>query len=291
MILINQRITLWAFLGVALFAPFVSAASTALNTQQDEAVSRGEYVFHIGGCASCHTKDQPLAGGVELVTPFGTFVSPNISPDHQFGIGGWTDDEFVKAMREGVSPEGEHYYPAFPYTSYANMPKQDLLDLKAYLDAQTPVPEDAGAHDLSFPFDQRALLGVWKLFNMGEMWAPNRNQSAQWNRGSYLVNGPSHCVQCHTPRNLMGALKGGAGMVGNKQGPEGENVPALVDIAKLGFGGWSKDDIAFSLEIGMTPEGDFLGGSMSHVLENTTGKMTTDDIQALTEYLYSLNNP
>jgi len=267
------------------------STSTVLTTMEDKAISRGEYVFDLGGCASCHTKDQSLAGGVELVTPFGTFYGPNISPDFQYGIGGWTDNEFIKAMREGVSPEGEHYYPAFPYTSYINMSKQDLIDLKAYLDAQDPVSESSLSHAVSFPFNQRRLLGLWKSINTTEPWAPDPNQDANWNRGSYLANGPGHCTQCHTPRNLIGGLKSSTGMVGNEQGPEGENVPPLLDVNKLAFGNWSEEDIAFALEIGMTPEGDFLGGSMSHVLENTTGKMTAEDIQAISEYLYSLNNP
>lgn len=268
----------------------VLAASTAFATPQEETIARGEYIYDIGGCASCHTKDTPLAGGVELVTEFGTFFSPNISPDVQYGIGGWTNDQFLKAMREGISPDGEHYYPAFPYTSYANMPAQELLDLKAYLDAQDPVAEPTLSHELGFPFNQRALLGVWKLINVSEKWAPDPARSDSWNRGSYLANGPSHCAQCHTPRNLIGGLKERGGMLGNEQGPEGENVPPLLDVSKLAFGSWSEEDIAFALEIGMTPEGDFLGGSMSHVLENTTGKMTAEDIQAISEYLYSLNN-
>lgn len=267
------------------------STSTVLTTMEDKAISRGEYVFDLGGCASCHTKDQSLAGGVELVTPFGTFYGPNISPDFQYGIGGWTDNEFIKAMREGVSPEGEHYYPAFPYTSYINMSKEDLIDLKAYLDAQDPVSESSLSHAVSFPFNQRGLLGLWKSINTTEPWAPDPNQDANWNRGSYLANGPGHCTQCHTPRNLIGGLNSSTGMVGNEQGPEGENVPPLLDVNKLAFGNWSEEDIAFALEIGMTPEGDFLGGSMSHVLENTTGKMTAEDIQAISEYLYSLNNP
>jgi len=267
------------------------STSTVLTTMEDKAISRGEYVFDLGGCASCHTKDQSLAGGVELVTPFGTFYGPNISPDFQYGIGGWTDNEFIKAMREGVSPEGEHYYPAFPYTSYINMSKEDLIDLKAYLDAQDPVSESSLSHAVSFPFNQRRLLGLWKSINTTEPWAPDPNQDANWNRGSYLANGPGHCTQCHTPRNLIGGLNSSTGMVGNEQGPEGENVPPLLDVNKLAFGNWSEEDIAFALEIGMTPEGDFLGGSMSHVLENTTGKMTAEDIQAISEYLYSLNNP
>jgi len=269
---------------------FVLSASVVLATQHGEAVSRGEYIFHISGCASCHTKNQSLAGGVELETPFGTFISPNISPDNQFGIGGWTDDEFVSAMRDGVSPEGEHYYPAFPYTSYANIPTQDLLDLKSYLDEQEPISEPTQSHQLSFPFNQRRLLGIWKMLNTSPMWAPDVNQSKLWNRGSYLVNGPSHCVQCHTPRNLIGGMQY-AGMIGNENGPEGEKVPPLLDVNKSGFGLWNKEDIEFSLAIGMKPDGDFMGGSMSHVLENTTGKMTEEDIKAIAHYLYSLNNP
>ena len=263
----------------------------AATTSQEEAISRGEYVFHIGGCASCHTLDQPLAGGVELATPFGVFIGPNISPDNQHGIGGWSNAQFIKAMREGVSPKGEHYYPAFPYTSYVNMPEQDLLDLKSYLDAQEPVSVATLPHKLKFPYNQRTLLGVWKLLNTTDKWVPDPNQSAIWNRGGYLANGPSHCTQCHSPRNFIGGLQVEAGMVGNKQGPEGESVPPLLGMSEAGFGMWTKEDIAFSLEIGMTPEGDFLGGSMSHVLENTTGKMTAEDIEALSTYLYLLNNP
>ena len=263
----------------------------AATTSQEEAISRGEYVFHIGGCASCHTQEQPLAGGVELVTPFGVFIGPNISPDNQHGIGGWSNAQFIKAMREGVSPEGEHYYPAFPYTSYVNMPEQDLLDLKSYLDAQEPVSAATLPHKLKFPYNQRTLLGVWKLLNTTDQWVPDPNQSAMWNRGGYLANGPSHCTQCHSPRNFIGGLQVEAGMVGNKQGPKGESVPPLLDMSEAGFGMWTREDIAFFLEIGMTPEGDFLGGSMSHVLENTTGKMTAEDIEALSTYLYLLNNP
>ena len=284
----DMKIANYLFISVTLTVS-VLAASTAFATPQEEAIARGEYVFDIGGCASCHTKDTPLAGGVELVTEFGTFISPNISPDGQYGIGGWSNDQFIKAMREGISPKGEHYYPAFPYTSYANMPEQELLDLKAYLDAQDPVAEAALPHTLGFPFNQRSLLGVWKFINAEDNWKPESNQSDSWNRGSYLANGPSHCTQCHTPRNLLGGMQED-GMLGNEQGPEGENVPPLLDVNKLAFGGWSEEDIAFALEIGMTPEGDFLGGSMSHVLENTTGKMTPEDIQAIAEYLYSLNN-
>tara|TARA_B110000211_G_C14041773_1_gene537112 strand:+ start:776 stop:1633 length:858 start_codon:yes stop_codon:yes gene_type:complete len=285
-----MKTTNYLFTLLALSVLILSSV-TVFAESQDEAATLGEYVFDISGCASCHTKDQPLAGGVELVTPFGNFFSPNISPDTQYGIGGWTNDQFIKAMREGISPDGEHYYPAFPYTSYVNMTTRDLLHLKAYLDAQTPVSEITFPHELGFPFNQRALLGVWKLINITENWAPDPNRSETWNRGSYLANGPSHCSQCHAPRNFIGGLKGSGGMVGNEQGPDEENVPPLLDVSKLGFGSWSEEDIIFALEVGMTPEGDFLGGSMSHVLENTTGKMTAEDIQAISEYLYSLNNP
>ncbi len=274
----------WALLMVVCASHVVAAA-------QSGSVVRGEYVFNIGGCASCHTQDQPLAGAVELVTPFGTFYGPNISPDPQYGIGGWSNAEFITAMRQGVSPSGEHYYPAFPYASYINMPTQDLIDLKAYLDAQEPVAKPTLEHVLNFPFNQRGLLGMWKILNVSQPWAPDPQQSSGWNRGSYLVNGPGHCAQCHTPRNIIGGLQGDVGMIGNLDGPDGENVPALLDVAQTDFGGWPLEDISFALELGMTPDGDFLGGSMSHVLENTTGKMTPEDIEAVAEYLYSLNHP
>ncbi|MCW8887088.1 MAG: cytochrome c [Motiliproteus sp.] len=268
----------------------------ALADAQEEqsSVTRGEYIYHLGGCASCHTNGKeggaPLAGGLEMETPFGTFYTPNITPDPQYGIGNWSEDDFIRAMTEGVSPEGEHYYPAFPYTSYTKMSQQDLLDLKTFLDLQAPVAKPSKEHDLPFPLNQRFVLGVWKWLNFESgSFQINQHRNDRWNRGAYIVNGPGHCVECHTPRNIMGGLDTDAGMTGNDNGPEGEAVPGLQSSNHSEFSKWEIEDITFSLETGMKPDGDFLGGSMGHVIDNTTSKMTPADLEAIAEYLKSLN--
>ncbi len=269
----------------------LAAQAVAEPSKTEDPVQRGEYVFALGGCASCHTDTEsggePLAGGLKMDTPFGTFYTPNISPDRDYGIGGWSDQAFITAMREGVSPSGEHYYPAFPYTSYARMSDQDLLDLKAYLDAQPAVARPSKLHDLPFPINQRSVLAVWKWLNFDDRrFEPDSGKSPSWNRGAYIVNGPGHCVECHTPRNLMGGLTD-EGMAGNDDGPEGEAVPALVSRVNKEFGSWDIEDIVFSLEAGMKPDGDFFGGSMGHVVENTTSRLTEEDLKAIAEYLKS----
>lgn len=274
----------------------VVLATTALQTRAEslepEAVERGAYIYHMAGCASCHTnsKEKKLgpAGNVPLDTPFGILYAPNITPDKVTGIGGWSASQFVAAMRNGVSPEGEHYFPAFPYTSYTRMADQDLLDLKAYLDSILPVRKRSKDHDLSFPFDQRWLMGFWKaMFFDKQIASPDTARSALWNRGAYIVNGPGHCAECHTPRNLLGSLKQDELLAGNPQGPEGGKVPAINPYASESFRQWSKDDIVFSLQTGMLPNGDFLGSSMGHVIENSTSRLTQQDLEAIAEYLHA----
>ncbi|MCW8885250.1 MAG: cytochrome c [Motiliproteus sp.] len=275
---------------IPLFSVMLLIPSFA-NAQNDpDRVSRGEYVFHLSGCASCHTDSknggEPLAGGLKMETPFGIFYTPNISSDSQYGIGGWSEEDFIRAMTEGNSPAGDHYYPAFPYASYSQMSKEDLIDLKTYLDTQPAVAVPSKTHDLSFPFNQRLLLGFWKFFNFSqEPLKQQENRSNSWNRGAYIVNGPGHCVECHTPRNLMGGLDSDAGMVGNDNGPEGEAVPGLLATPQSDFSSWGVEDIVFSLETGMKPDGDFIGGSMGHVIDNTTSKLTPEDLKAIAEYL------
>ena len=267
---------------------------TAADAQTDQdRVNRGEYIFHLSGCASCHTDSknggEPLAGGVKMETPFGVFYTPNISPDPQYGIGGWSERDFIRAMSEGKNPSGDHYYPAFPYTSYTQMKREELIDLKAYLDAQPAVATPSKPHDLPFPFNQRFLLGFWKFFNFSQQpLLPDKSRSSSWNRGAYIVNGPGHCVECHTPRNIMGGLDSNAGMAGNDNGPEGEAVPGLLTTPQSDFSNWEVEDIVFSLETGMKPDGDFFGGSMGHVIDNTTSKLTPEDLQAIAEYLKNL---
>lgn len=252
-------------------------------------IEQGKYIFDLAGCASCHTKDQPLAGGLAMATDFGVFYTPNISPDQEHGIGGWSQAEFNRALREGISPAGEHYFPAFPYTSYRWMSDEDLRALKVYIDNQQAIKKANQEHDLAFPFNQRWLMSYWKWLFVEQTPLPGSDsQDSQILRGAYIANALSHCAECHTPRSLLGGQRT-IGMIGTTNGPEGETVPGLVGPSS-NFQTWSKDDIATILELGMTPEGDFVGGSMAHVIDNSTAKLTPADNQALTTYLFSLNN-
>lgn len=271
-----------------LYTLLLALALPTYANASKNAVTRGEYIFNMGGCASCHTtkKGQPLAGGLEMETPFGTFVTPNITPDKTNGIGNWSDEDFIRAMREGIAPDGTHYYPAFPYTSYTRMSESDLLELKKYLDEQPAINQPNRPHDLSFPFSIRSLMAAWKWLNFEpEPFVPDRTRSAQWNRGAYIVNGAGHCGECHSPRNLLGAVDHDEMLSGNPEGPEGEAIPGLTMQSDNRVSKWSASDLLFSLQIGMLPDGDFLGGSMGHVVENTTGKLSEQDLKAIVEYL------
>jgi mono/diheme cytochrome c family protein len=267
-----------------------SVADTGLDAQQ---LKRGEYVYHVAGCASCHTAEggAPLAGGVKMETPFGTFYTPNISADSETGIGAWSDADFIRAMTRGESPRGQHYYPSFPYTSYTHMTRQDLLDLKRYLDAQPAITQANRAHDLRFPFNIRSLLSVWKMLNFDAGSCSGFEQDGSLRaRGAYLVNGPGHCAECHSPRNWFGGLDKRRFLQGNTQGPDGESVPGITMDQKFRVSRWPEEDLIFSLQIGMLPDGDFLGGSMGHVIDNSTGRMSDEDLKAIATYLRSLED-
>ncbi len=253
---------------------------------------RGEYVLRMGGCVACHTDQKNggafLAGGRALKTDFGTFYTPNITPDPDTGIGGWSTGAFVRAMREGVSPDGQHYYPAFPYTSYTKMTEQDLVDLKAYLDTVTPVNRPFEPHDLSFPFSIRPILVGWKLLFFDKSpFDPDPAHSESWNRGAYLVRGPAHCGECHTPRNALGGLDNDRFLAGNPKGPDGKTVPNITPHED-GIGDWSASDIAFALETGLLPNYDSFGGGMGEVVKDSTSHLTKEDREAIAEYLRTL---
>jgi mono/diheme cytochrome c family protein len=253
---------------------------------------RGEYVLRLGGCVTCHTEEkggQFLAGGRALKTPFGTFYPPNITPDPKTGIGGWSTGAFVQAMTEGRSPRGHPLYPAFPYTSYTRANEQDLVDLKAYLDKVPPVANPVPAHDLKFPFGFRPLLKGWQLFFFRPgTFEPDPAKSASWNRGAYIVNGPGHCGECHTPRNLFGAPDRQRLLAGTRDGPDGKAVPNITPDRETGIGGWSKTDIAFALQTGILPDGDVLGGLMAEEVKDATSHLSAEDRAAIAEYLLSL---
>lgn len=252
---------------------------------------RGAYMLAAAGCVACHTlpKDGAfLAGGRELKTDFGSFFTPNITPDPETGIGNWSDEDFVRAMKNGVSPDGYRYYPTFPYTSYTRMTRQDMLDLKAYLDTVPPVRITVPGHDLAFPFGIRTSMKGWQfLFFDDTPFQADTTKSDAWNRGAYLVNGPGHCGECHTPRNLLGVLDSGRPLAGNANGPEGDAVPNITPHSS-GIAGWSKDDIVWMLEVGQLPDGDFAGGTMTEVIEESTSKLSEDDRKAIASYLLSV---
>jgi mono/diheme cytochrome c family protein len=210
-------------------------------------------------------------------------VSPNITPDEETGIGGWSDEQFLNAVTRGLSPDGDHYYPAFPYTSYTQMTVQDVIKLKAYLDSVDAVSQEVPKHDVSFPFNVRGLLSWWKLlfFDAGE-YALDSQQTETWNRGAYIVQGPGHCGECHNPRNLLGEMSG-SGLAGNPNGPDGETVPPLK--GKRALDGWSLKDLVFALELGMKPDGDSFSGTMGEVVDEGTGHYSEADRNAVAEYL------
>jgi mono/diheme cytochrome c family protein len=252
--------------------------------------ANGKTMFYAGGCTSCHaTPGQDdktrLGGGLGLKSPFGTFYVPNISPDPNDGIGGWNEAQFVTAMTKGTSPGGEHYYPAFPYSSYQRMRVEDVRDLFAHLKTLPAVQGKVRGHDLPFPFTIRRTLGLWKLlFLDGEPFRPDPAQSAQWNRGAYLVNGPGHCAECHSPRNVLGGMVKGQRFAGGPN-PEGEGwVP---NITQQGLKDWSPKDIEYVLETGNTPEGDSVGGAMAAVVRNTS-QLPGEDRAAMAAYIKSL---
>ena len=270
-----------------LAATFVAASAMA----QDDIVERGRYLTWAGGCISCHTADAddaiPLAGGRAMESPFGTFYSPNITPDVQTGIGDWSDDDFVNAFWEGVSPDGEHYFPSFPYTSYTGANRDDLLAIKAYLFSLDPVTNESPEHDLAWYMSTRLAAGTWKALNFeAARFVPDPEKDEQWNRGAYLVRHLGHCGECHTPRSATGVLEADMEMAGSEFG--GENVPNITPHRGDGIGRWSASDIEYFLDIGMLPDGDFTGSSMVDVIEDNTSKLTREDRLAIAGYLKSL---
>ncbi len=272
-----------------LLSPAGQDAALAASAGNAE---RGAYILRVAGCGSCHTAPkggQFLAGGRELKSPFGSFFSPNITSDAETGIGKWSDEDFVRALRDGKSPDGKPYYPSFPYTSYTRMTREDMVDLKAYLDTVEPVSKQVPDHDLRFPFSVRTGMHVWRtLFFDKDPLSPDPAQSEAWNRGAYIVNGPGHCGECHTPRNILGGLKQSRALSGNPEGPDNEPVPNITGHPRLGIKDWSIDDVVSFLQIGIKPDGDFAGGAMTDVIDDATGKLTEADLTAIATYLKSL---
>jgi mono/diheme cytochrome c family protein len=271
-----------------LTIPVVVAPATLASYTPN--LANGLTTFNAGGCSSCHAvPNQPdrlqLGGGLALPSPFGTFYVPNISSDPTYGIGRWSEADFVTAVLKGTSPDGAHYFPAFPYASYQRAKVEDIRDLFAYLKTLAPVAGKTRDHDMPFPFNIRRNVGIWKwLFMDGKPFAPDASRSASWNRGAYLVNGLGHCAECHSPRNFLGGIVEAQRFAGGPN-PEGEGwVP---NITQQGLAEWSAKDIAYFLETGQTPDGDSAGGSMARVIKNTS-QLSAEDRDGMAEYLKSL---
>lgn len=264
-------------------------AAAAVADLTGDAV-RGEAVFWAAGCASCHMAEKAdgaaelvLSGGQKFPSDFGTFVAPNISQDPEQGIGAWSLLDLANAITRGVSPEGEHYYPALPYASYAKMELQDVADLYAFLKTLPADPTPSQPHELGFPFNIRDSIGVWKLMFLSDDWALPGNLTPTATRGRYIAEALAHCGECHTPRNMLGGMDT-ARWLGGAPNPSGEGRIPNITSAKLA---WTAADIVQYLTTGFTPDYDSVGGQMAHVVENMA-RLPEADRQAVAEYILAV---
>lgn len=277
--------------GLLLAAPLAFAAPSSAPV--DSQLQQGEYIYRAAGCEACHTDTKhagkSLAGGHALVTPFGTFYSPNITPDKETGIGRWSEQDFVRAMRFGISPDSDHYYPAFPYPSYTKLSDQDIRALWAYLKARPPIMQANRQHDLKWFARSRSFVGSWKrLYFTPGAYQPDASKSQTWNRGAYLSEAAAHCGECHTPRNPLGGIKNEQRYAGTREGPDGGVVPNITADKKTGIGKWRASELVDYLATGLTPEGDSAGDLMAEVIDNGLKYLTKEDLGAMAEYVLSL---
>jgi len=262
-------------------------ALTAASAHADELVAKGEYLTRAADCAGCHTGPSGLmyTGGRAFTLPMGTLYSPNITPDPKTGIGGYSDDDWLRMLQKGVARDGRHLYPAMPYASYTKMSREDALAIKAYLFSLKPVAtQPTPAADMKFPYDQRWGLFFWNLVNAPDRrLEPDTSKSAAWNRGAYLVGALGHCGECHTPRNFMQGLKDSKAFAGaNQQGWLAYN---LSSDKNAGLGGWSDDQLVTYLSTGQAPGRGSASGPMSEVIQYSLRYLTQDDIKAMVAYL------
>jgi mono/diheme cytochrome c family protein len=285
-----RRVAVRHLLLACALAVFGGAAALAQepDKQSFEVIEHGRYMAIAGDCTACHTAKggQLFAGGGALETPFGTLLAPNITPDLETGIGGWTDDEFVNAVKNGIGHTGIHLYPAMPYTYYTKMTRADVVAIRAYLDTLQPVRNKVVADQLPFPFNQRASMIGWNAlyFSPGEF-KPDPGKSAEWNRGAYIVEGAEHCGLCHTPKNAMGGDENGRAMQGSVL--QNWYAPNLTGDRRVGLGDWTVDDIVLYLKTGRN-RFDIASGPMAEAVTNSTSHLTDADLRAIAVYLKDL---
>ena len=263
-----------------------AAVAQGIDKQDFKQIERGRYLTVAGDCAACHTlpgSGHEFAGGRNIETPFGLLIGPNITPDPQTGIGAWTDDEFVNALKNGTGRDGERLYPAMPYTYYTKITREDALAIRAYLNTLPPVYNPVQPNQLPFPFDIRISMLVWdQLFFTPGTFRPNPNKSAEWNRGAYLAEGLTHCGMCHTPKNFLGADKTSARLQGYAL--QGWFAPDITNDSRRGIGAWSVDEIVAYLKTGHN-RSSAATGLMSETLNLSTSHMSDDDLAAIATYL------
>jgi mono/diheme cytochrome c family protein len=253
-----------------------------------ETIAHGKALTEAGGCAGCHTPDlaKPFAGGKRIITPFGAIYSFNLTPDRDTGIGAWSDQDFRRALREGVAPDGSRYYPVFPYPYFTRLTRDDIQAIRAYLETLTPVHNSIPSPELRWPLNYRVLLRGWDwLFFRPGILQPDQQKSTEWNRGRYLVEGPGHCGACHTPKNAFGADRRthalGGGLV------QDQFAPRLDAAERSGLKSWSVDDIVEYLQSGRNGR-SHAGGLMADVVRDSTSLMSDADIRAIAAYLKDL---
>ncbi len=280
-----------------LLALMLTASLDATDACADTSLERGRQVFSATGGCTCHTnypgegRGAPvLAGGRALETPFGVFYSTNITSDRKTGLGDWSEADFIRAMREGLSPAGEHYFPVFPFTSFTGLRDADLRDLKAYLDSLPAIERADRPPDAPFPFSWRGSLVGWKWLNFDSRRIDEvADRSPDWNRGNYLVQAAAHCGECHSPRTWSGGLDRSMWLAGSREGPEGELAPNITPDDETGIGSWSIPDLVWYLEMGMKPDGDDTQGLMSEVIEHGYSNLPKRDLEAIAVYLKSID--
>jgi mono/diheme cytochrome c family protein len=279
----KRTVTRWIVLAALAWSGLGMAADTAQ-------VERGRYLALAGDCQSCHTVQggKPYAGGRIMATPFGNIPTPNITPDKSTGIGNWSADDFYQAMHQGIGKDGRLLYPAFPFTSYTKTSRADVDAIYAYLRSLPAVIRANGDTDLRFPYSQRRLLSAWRAlyFTEGEF-AVDPKQSAQWNRGAYLVKGLGHCNDCHTARNSLGATINDPRLAGGMIPMQDWYAPDLSTQAHGGLAGWSEQDIVDLLKTGRSSKSTAYG-PMAEVVLKSTQHLTDDDLGAIATYLTSL---
>ena len=279
-----MRATLY---GLILCSAFVMSQGRAAEPSS-ETIEHGKALVVAGDCTSCHTADpsKPFAGGKRIDTPFGAVYSPNLTPDRETGIGKWSNDDFYRALRSGVAPDGSRYYPAFPYPYFTKMTRDDIFAVRAYLATLAPVSNRTPPPALRFPFNFRVLMRGWNfLFFRPGILEPDQARGTDWNRGRYLVEGPGHCGACHTPKNFFGADARGHVLAGGRV--DGWFAPRLDGAERSGLKSWSVDDIVEYLQSGRNGK-SHADGLMAEVVVNSTSRMIDADVKAIAVYLKSL---